>query len=454
MTTLPVPHFAKGTLVEGTAVEHTARDKGTTFATPEIVLGAMVYGRKEMLPGFGVKMGEIIDLLVETGASLDVDTNPHLQRALDAAEHVNAQTRRVLEFGYRMLPAFFDRAILTAEVELAFGDDYDDWRSVDVAGREYRILACPARMAHVLAGNGPGSSALSIVRGALSRGVHLLKLPSNELLAATAILASMADVAPDHPIVRSFSAAYWRGGDRAFESVVYRPQFLDKIVAWGGDAAIRNVQGYLGPGLELVAMDPKLSISMVGREAFDSDTEIAQSAEAVALDVGNQEACNNTRFVFVEGALEDVDQFCATLVERLGVERPRVDAVGPPTPADVRDEVDVLRHMEPDFRVWGDFTGRGLVVRSSEPVDFNPASKTVNVVQVPALADAVSYVNTSTQTVAVYPSHRKAELRDGLASAGVQRIATSGEGFGDNIGLPHDGMLVLNRLVRWVVENG
>ncbi|MGD9956087.1 MAG: acyl-CoA reductase [Candidatus Nanopelagicales bacterium] len=454
MTTLRVPHFAKGRLVEGTEVEHSARDKGTTFATPAIVLGDMVYGRNEDLPAFGVKMGEIIDLLVATGAALDLDRNAHLQRALDAAEHVNAQTRRVLEFGYRMLPGFFDRGTLTAEVALGLGDSYDDWRSVDVAGREYRVLACPARMAHVLAGNGPGSSALSIIRGALSRGVHLLKLPSNELMAATAILATMADIEPDHPVVRSFSGAYWRGGDRSLESVIYRPQFIDKIVAWGGEEAIKNVQGYLGPGVELVAMDPKLSISMVGNEALASDASVAEAAEATALDVGNQEACNNTRFVFVEGALDDVDRYCAALVERLGVERPRVDAVGPPTPSDIRDEVDVLRHMAPDFRVWGDFTGRGLVVRSSEPVDFNPASKTVNVVHVSQLSEAVRYVNTSTQTVAVYPSHRKADLRDGLASAGVQRIATSGQGFGDNIGLPHDGMLVLNRLVRWVVENG
>lgn len=454
MSTLPVPHFAKGALVEGDTVQHTTRSSGTTFATPEIVLGEMVYGRNEALPAFGVKMDEIIDLLVATGAALNLDTNAHLQRALDAAEAVNAQTRRVLEFGYRMLPSFFDRGALTAEVMVGLGDTYDDWRSVDVAGREYRVLACPARMVHVLAGNGPGSSALSIIRGALSRGVHLLKLPSNELMAATAILATMADIEPAHPVVRSFSAAYWRGGDRAFESVLYRPQFLDKIVAWGGEDAIRNVQGFLGPGLELVSMDPKLSISMVGADALSSEASIAEAAEATALDVGNQEACNNTRFVFVEGDLDDVDRYCAVLVERLGVERPRVDAVGPATPSDIRDEVEVLRHMEPDFRVWGDFTGRGLVVRSSEPADFNPASKTVNVVHVPNLGEAVRYVNTATQTVAVFPSHRKADLRDALASAGVQRVATSGQGFGDNVGLPHDGMLVLNRLVRWVVENG
>jgi hypothetical protein len=37
---------------------------------------------------------------------------------------------------------------------------------------------------------------VSIVRGALTKGVHLLKLPSNDLFSATAILRAMAAVAP------------------------------------------------------------------------------------------------------------------------------------------------------------------------------------------------------------------------------------------------------------------
>jgi hypothetical protein len=54
--------------------------------------------------------------------------------------------------------------------------------------------------------------------------------------------------------------------------------------------------------------------------------------------------------------------------------------------------------------------------------------------------------------VGVYPSHRKAEFRDALVSAGVERVTTLGGGYGDTVGMPHDAMLVLGRLVRWVVE--
>ena len=58
----------------------------------------------------------------------------------------------------------------------------------------------------------------------------------------------------------------------AIERTIFRPQYFDKIVAWGGGEAITNVIKYLGPGIQLISFDPKSSISMIGREAFDSET--------------------------------------------------------------------------------------------------------------------------------------------------------------------------------------
>ena len=104
------------------------------------------------------------------------------------------------------------------------------------------------------------------------------------------------------PIVKSMSAVYWRGGDDAVERALYRPQYFDKIVAWGGGDAISNVIKYLGPGFQLVSFDPKTSISMVGREAFASDEALDLAADLAAADVMvlNQEACVASRFIFVE----------------------------------------------------------------------------------------------------------------------------------------------------------
>jgi hypothetical protein len=268
----------------------------------------------------------------------------------------------------------------------------------------------------------------------------------------------MADVDPEHPTIRSFSAAYWRGGDTAVESLLYRAQYFDKLVAWGGQASITHALRYIGPGFELVSFDPKVSISLIGREAFADASTLRAVAARAATDSAllNQDACAASRYHFVEGNGADVDAYCAALARELGVDRPLSDGLGPATPVEIRTDVEVLAHLDDLYRVWGDFSGRGLVIRSDDPVDFHPAGKTVNVVPVADLAEATVHATVATQTVGVYPASRKTELRDRLASRGVQRVVALGAaaGLADLPGLPHDGMLPLQRMIRWVTDEG
>ena len=95
---------------------------------------------------------------------------------------------------------------------------------------------------------------------------------------------------------------------------------------------------------------------------------------------------------------------------------------------------------------------KGLVIRSEEPVDFHPLRKTSNVVCVKSLDDAMKWVTVATQTVGVYPFGRMAELRDKLASCGVQRVVRLGEAGPSAIGNPHDAMYPLHRFVHWMAN--
>jgi Acyl-CoA reductase (LuxC) len=227
-------------------------------------------------------------------------------------------------------------------------------------------------------------------------------MPSSDPFTTVAVLHTMADIDRGHPIVRSMSAVYWQGGDKSIEGTLYRPQYIDKIVAWGGGDAINNVIGYLGPGIQLVSFDPKSSISMIGREAFGSGDVMAEVADRLAADttVFNQEACLASRYAFVEGERDEVEAFCAKVVERLGVDREFASAAAAAPSSEVRDEVQVMEAMG-DLAVWGGFDGRGLVILSDRPVEFHPSNKTSNVVMVASLDDAVRYVNVATQTIGV-----------------------------------------------------
>ena len=449
---LAVPHVVRGRVELDAEVSHGA------FSTPKLDLDALVWPRSEPGPAFETPIREVIDFLVEAGRALDLDRNPVLQEALEASVSVNPLGRRILENTYRGLARLFERDALTFQVEQEVGSEaIDGWAEVQRPdGAVARVRAFPPRLVHVLAGNTPVVAATTIVRGALSKGVHLLKLPANDLFTASALLRTMALVDADHPTLRSFSAVYWKGGDERVESPLLRAQFFDKLVVWGGEGSVRGALRYAGPGFEIVSFDPKVSISLVGREAIATGAIRADAADRAAADVAlfNQDACAASRFVFVEGEAEDVDAFCAELAAALRRDRPLSDGRGPAPPADLVGEVDALRALAPYYRVFGESDGGGLVIRSEDPIDFHLSAKTVNVVPVSNLADAVRFATVATQTVGVFPPGRASELRDALASAGVQHIVTLGEIAQRGVeGLPHDGFYPIRRFMRWVLDD-
>lgn len=457
---LPVPHVVKGQVVHGLDVIHHSRDMGCEFATPSLDLDALVWQRRDPPPMLDVPLREIVAFLVELGKRLDFDRNDLLRQSYDGMLRVSALGPRVLENCYRDMTFMFDETLMMAEVQGSIGDPakLDGWVGHDPAGFPNRLRAFPPRLVHVMAGNAPSVAALTIVRAALTKGVHLLKLASNDLFTPTAILATMAEMDATHPVTQSFSAVYWRGGDAAIERLIYQPQYFDKLVVWGGEGAVRNAVNYIGPGFELISFDPKVSISMIGAEAIATAEAVADTAERAARDVMvfDQDACSASRYQFVEGELDDVDAYCAALAAELGKDQRLGNGQIEPTPAAIREEVEVLRSLEPIYRVFGAPDGRGLVVRSDEPVGFHPDRKTVNVVQVPSLEDAVRHVTVATQTVGIYPASRKKDLRDRLAGAGAQRIVTLGrvistETFG---GQPHDGIFPLHRMLKWIIDEG
>jgi hypothetical protein len=454
---LSAPHFVQGALVESRDVTYRSRDLDADFVTPAIDLDALVMPRSQLPPLLNVKLSEIIDFLVEAGERLHLDGNPYLQECLERIAATNPLPRRVVENLYREAPYFLNRQLLESIVDSNFArrEALDGWvERVDPYGNKGAIRAFPPRMVHMLAGNAPSGCISSIAQGALVKAVNIFKMPSSDPFTTVAVLRTMAEIDPTHPVVRSMSAVYWQGGDTSIERVLYRPQYIDKIVAWGGGDAINNVIQYLGPGIQLVSFDPKSSISMIGREAFASDDTLAEVVERLAADttVFNQEACLASRYAFVEGEQAQVEALCAGLVERLGVDRDFASATAPPLPAEVREEVEVMTAMG-DLKAWGRFDGSGLVILSDRPVEFQPTNKTSNVVMVPSLDDAVRYVNVATQTIGVYPYERKAQLRDRLASAGAQRVCRLGTANAHVLGSPHDAMYPLQRFVHWMGDD-
>lgn len=450
------PFFVRGELMESNDVIQRSRDLGVSFATPSIPFDRLVAPRAEVPPLLNVPLSEIIDFLVLTGEKIRDPKNEFMAECIDRMCSTHVLPREVVGAQAMHAAAYLDRRRLMAEVEQNFPDPrvLDEWvPKADFTGRKSFVRAFAPRLIHVLPGNSPGVAVKSIAQGAMVKAINLFKMSSSDPFTMVAILRIMAEIDPDHPIVRSMSAAYWRGGDDAVERVLYRPQFFDKIVAWGGGDAINNVVKYLGPGFQLVSFDPKTSISMVGREALADDAVLDLVADLTSMDVMtlNQEACVASRYQFVEGTQAEVDRFCAALHKHIAGRAAESGDVRPMA-MDMKEEIESLMMMDDQYGVWGKTDGKGLVIRSEEPLDFHPINKTANVVRVDSLDDAVKWVNVATQTVGFYPFERMPIYRDRLAAGGAQRVVHLGEAGPATIGNPHDAMYPLHRFVHWMVH--
>ncbi len=450
------PFFVRGELMESNDVIHRSRDLGVSFATPSIPFDRLVAPRTEVPPLLNVPLSEIIDFLVLTGEKIRDPKNEFMAECIDRMCSTHVLPREVVGAQAMHAAAYLDRRRLMAEVEQNFPDPrvLDAWvPKADFTGRKSFVRAFAPRLIHVFPGNSPGVAVKSIAQGAMVKAINLFKMSSSDPFTMVAILRIMAEIDLGHPIVRSMSAAYWRGGDDAVERVLYRPQFFDKIVAWGGGDAINNVVKYIGPGFQLVSFDPKTSISMVRREALADDAILDLVADLTSMDVMtlNQEACVASRYQFVEGTQAEVDRFCAALHKHIARRAAESGDVRPMA-MDMKEEIESLMMMDDEYGVWGKTDGKGLVIRSEEPVDFHPINKTANVVRVDSLDDAVKWVNVATQTVGFYPFERMPVYRDRLAAGGAQRVVHLGEAGPATIGNPHDAMYPLHRFVHWMVH--
>ena len=326
---------------------------------------------------------DIVDYLDRLGKALDPDANKHVQVAHDAALATSGLTPSILRQNYRSLPIWFDPVFVREMVDATIGIDHlEGWVEQKlVDGRRQRIRAFGSRAVHIVAGNSPVLSGVSVIRNAVTRSDAIIKTPSNDPLTAVAIARTMCEMDPDHPLTKHLAVAYWKGGDADVEARLYRPEHVEKIVAWGGFASVTHVTRYLQPGLEMIALDPKRSASIIGPEAFESEATMADVARRLACDVGtqNQEGCACARVVYV---LSGTDPEGLAKLDRLGeltyraiLDLPEEFSTKPLRFDDeLRGYLDAQRIDDDWYRVIGGEDAEGAVVVShlDEPVDYSP----------------------------------------------------------------------------------
>ncbi len=472
-----IPIIARGRVIMPgeDAIEFKGRG-GAVFRAPDPHkhIQDMVLGNPVLLSDLkDLPVRDIIAFLVEVGKKLRLDDNVYLQGSFALALEAGGLPEPVLRGVYDELPYMFDGGMMTALAETIGIEYLDGWVASDAPHSNVRVRAMGTRQLHITAGNVPVVAALTIVRAALAKSDCLIKSPSNDPLTANAIARTLIDLDPAHPVTKHVAVAYWKGGDEYMDSQVVRTTRIDKITAWGGMSSVRHIQKFLTPGIDLTALNPKFSMSIIGKEALEDEAAMQEAAVGLATLSGfyNQSACANTRLVYVESGTDDesLEKVIALGSRIVAAYRDLPDLISTPAAsanAALDAELDAISLEEEFYHVEGDTIHGGVVVsRFADRVDFYDQlnNRIVNLVPVANLLDVVKWCDDTTQTVGIYPESIRERLRDPLSLAGVQRLVPLGGGDPMRVfrsihnlpaGVPHDGIEPMRRSVRWVIDQG
>ncbi|QGW78083.1 long-chain-fatty-acyl-CoA reductase [Pseudomonas alkylphenolica] len=466
MTHPIAPMIIRGQVITDNLIEVGGRGGDLSFLTPDAnkYIDQLPLGNPAKLADlYSLSFEDILDYAVALGERLALDKNRYLQEACELSYLTAPTTPSIVKGSYMGLQHLLSRELIREMAESTVGINYlEGWVPQTLLdGTQLEVRCFGARTLHIVAGNAVSLSLWTIIRNMVLRSDAIIKAPSNDPFTALAIARTMVDMAPDHPLTKHLSVAYWKGGDEAFEQRLYQPQNLEKIVAWGGFASMKHVTRYIQPGLELISLDPKRSASIIGKDTFDSEANMREAAVRLAADIGaiNQKGCVCARVVYVqsgtdEQGLERLNVFGQYVYEAmLGL--PNTLSTTPKRyDQGLKAHVDALRLDDEWYKVIGGKAGEGAIICSQlpEPVSFAASldDRTANLVPVDDLSEMMNAVDAYTQTVGVYPESIKDQLKDVLPLYGAQRIVSLGYAAAMKFAAPQDSIEPMRRMGKWI----
>ena len=367
------------------------------------------------------------------------------EELIDLTCRMTGYSREMIELGMKQIQAMLSEKNLEITLNNELGDKrlLDEW----IPKGDISIHCQPrGNVLHILAGNVPPISILSLLRGTLTKNCNIAKMPSGDVVTSAYLAQSYLDVDPEHPITKSTSVVYWPSNEKKTLDEIM--SFVDCICVWGGEDAVGTISREAPPKIELLKFGPRRGIQLIGKEAFNDLKQVSLKA-AHDLTLFDQEGCFSPQISFVEG---DIEKYGKSLAESLKEENERLPKGHRPL-----DGHAAITHT----KEYSKFRGHKvlasektewtiIIVNNLEEIKTHPLGRTIFLVPVKNMKDAVDYIGPETQVVAIEPFDKAIEIRDELTLKGVDRITHLGKMGYFAVGAPHEGMYPLSRMVRWV----
>lgn len=311
--------------------------------------------------------------------------------------------------------------------------------------------AMPTRQLHITAGNTPIVPVVSILWALMTKGAAVVKAAADAWMGPALLTNAMAAIGPEHPLARHLSVVYWPGGNRQMEDRMFAGQAFDRRIVWGSEETVSSISAR--GTVRTLVMGPRLSLSLIGRDALKAGIRSVAEHASVDSMIGNQAACNASLVHYVEGSHSDALDYCEELRSALACwDRTVPRALSPAVVGQLRKLRRGAFAQGTWFPngVWPYLTSTVVYMPTEFDLAVHPGGRCVVVRRVDSLREALPRLSPLVAAVGVAPKEALEQMRDEVAARGVDAILPIGEAGRSHPGMPHDGMRVLSELVRWV----
>lgn len=335
----------------------------------------------------------------------------------------------------------------------------DNWLPMPDSEKHQMRANARGLVSHWLAGNVQILGLFALVQAILTKNSNLLKVSKNDEGVFRLLLTTFdgleytctdGHVIKGEDLLKTIAVIYF---PRTADDVARQMSAsADVRIAWGGREAVETVASYPSRyDAETVIFGPKLSMAVIAREDLQEEQEARKLARRVAVDVSifDQTGCASPHNVYIErNGVVSPEQFCELLTEAM-----RKTELQIPKPAMSAEQVSAIHSIRSvyDFcgKVYGSETMSYTILLDEEPASHKPVySRVIFVHVVDDINDALAFVNEDIQTIGISSASERMRLfASSAAVQGAMRFPLIGRML--NFEMPWDGIILIDRLVKW-----
>lgn len=305
---------------------------------------------------------------------------------------------------------------------------------------------------HIAAGNVDGLPALSVLEGLLTGNVNILKLPQSDGGITVEILQRLIELEPtisDYVYVFDTPSS-------DISAMRKMAAMSDGIVVWGGEAAVKAVRTLAPSGAKLIEWGHRLGFAYISGYT-DKSAELTALAQHVIRT--RQLLCSSCQTIFLDTSdMAEIDVFCRDFLpylEAAAAENP-TNELGGAAEMSLRKYGDILeKAVDGERRKEAALYGNGCSVTAcaDSRLELSYMYGNVLVKRLPRkyLLAVLRRDKGLLQTAGlICEAEKRAELRELLIRAGVNRVMTAGNMSVGFCGEAHDGEYPLRRYLRTI----